>query len=132
MALYAYRNGKPLYVDMFFDGGIDKFIYKNVTLVSMTHNSDLRLVVAKVIVLERLKEVISDFYKVNAVIWNGSHICAEGDDYILNTYAIKDINSSIEYFIQSDDFTYTLNSIIESTMTYIHAMASAPQMESLF
>ena len=132
MALYAYRNGKPLYADNFFDGGIDKFIYKNVTCFSMTHISDLRLVVAKVIVLERLKEVISDYYKVNAVIWNGSHICAEGNDYILNAYDIRNINASMNYFIQSDDFTYTLNSVIESTMTYIHAMASAPQMESLF
>ena len=128
MALYAYRKGQPLYVDHFFDGsgkhvsGIDKFIYKNVTCFSMTHISDLRLVVAKVIVLERLKEVIFDYYKVNAVIWNGSHICAEGDDYILNTYDIRDINASMNYFIQSDDFTYTLNSIVESTMTYIHAM----------
>ena len=93
MALYAYREGKPLYVNHIFDGGIDKFIYKNVTCFSMTHNSDLRLVVAKVIVLEQLNKVISDYCKVNAVIWNGSHICAEGDDYILNTYAIKDINS---------------------------------------
>lgn len=132
MALYAYRNGKPLYADNFFDGGIDKFIYKNVTCFSMTHISDLRLVVAKVIVLERLKEVISDYYKVNAVICNDSHICAEGGDYILNTYDIRNINASMNYFIQSDVFTYTLNSVIESTMTYIHAMASVPQMESLF
>ena len=122
MALYAYRNGKPLYVNHFFDGGIDKFIYKNVTFFSMMHISDLRFSIAKAMVLERLRVIISDYYKVNAVIWNSSHICAEGDDYILNTYDVRDINAGMEYFIQSDDFTYTLNSIIESTMTYIHAM----------
>ena len=122
MALYAHRKGQPLYVDHIFVGGIDKFIYKNVTCFSMTHISDLRLVVAKVMVLERLKEVISDYYKVNAVICNGSHICADGKDYTIDAYDVRSINASMNYFIQSDDFTYTLNSIIESTMTYIHAM----------
>ena len=122
MALYAHRKGQPLYVDHIFVGGIDKYIYKNLTTFSMTHISDLRFVVAKVMVLERLKELISDYSKVNAVIWNSSHICADGDDYILNSYDVRDINASMDYFILSDDFTYTLNSIIESTMTYIHAM----------
>ena len=122
MALYAYRKGQPLYVDHFFNDGIDKFVYKNVTFVSMTHISDLRLIVAKVMVLELIKKIISDYCKVNAVIWNGSHIYAEGRDCILDTYDVKAIKSRIIYFIQSDDFTCVLNSAIESTMSDIHVM----------
>lgn len=122
MALYAYRQGQPLYVDHFFDGGIDKFIYKNVTFVSMTHISDLRLIVAKVMVLELIKKIISDYWTVNTVIWNGSHICAEGKDHILDTDDVRYIKSSIIYFIQSDDFTYVLNSTIESTMSNIRVI----------
>ena len=122
MALYAYRNGQPLYVDHFFDDGIDKFIYKNVTFVSMTHISDLRIIITKVMVLELIKKIISDYCKVNAVIWNGSHICAEGKDCVLDTDDVRNIKSIIIYFIQSDDFTYVLNSAVESTMSDIHVM----------
>ena len=122
MALYAYRKGQPLYVDHFFDGGIDKFVYKNVTFVSMTHISDLRITIAKVMVLELIKKIISNYLKVNAVIWNGSHICAEGKDYVLDTYDVRSIKSSIIYFTQSDDFTYMLNSTVDSAMSNIHVM----------
>lgn len=122
MALYAYRKGQPLYVDHFFDCGIDKFIYKNVTFVSMTHISDLRIIVAKVMVLELLKKIISNYCKVNAVIWNGSHIRAEGDDHILDTFDVKAIKSHVIYFVQSEDFEYVLNSAVESAMSNIHVM----------
>lgn len=125
MALYADFPEHSLYVDNFFSGGIDKFMYQNLILVTMNHVGTLRFVLAKTMVIEKLRITIRDYYHVYPIISNGGHIVAKGDTYILNRKDISDINQVLKNYINSDQFEYDLNNLMETNMTSIRAMAEA-------
>lgn len=125
MALYSDFPERPLYVDDFFAGGIDKFMYQNLVLVTLNHVGTLRFILAKTMIIEKLRVTIRDYYDVCPVIWNGGHIVAKGDTYILNKKDIGDVNQVLKNYIDSVGFEYDLNKLMETNMTSIRAMAEA-------